>query len=117
MKNYRLKKEAVIFFKETHATRICSLDIWEGLGVDITALEEVGDPYLSYGIKQSENSSTLGGWNEKGYRFEFTIHFPSVSFYECDSFSNGKLTRELMNRIQNEINNYYVQFSEKDKTN
>ena len=110
MRNYRLKKEAVEFFQEKHATAIYSLDTWDSLGVDMKALEEIKEPYLKYGIKQSENSSTLGGWDKEGSRFEFTICFPSVEFREHDKFSKGKLTRELMNRIQQQIDYWFIEF-------
>jgi hypothetical protein len=53
----------------------------------------------------------LGGWSgEDGARFEFTIHFPSVKFNEYDKFSKGKITRELMNKIQSQINYFYDDF-------
>ena len=75
------------------------------------ALEEVEPMFVKYGIKRSECSSTLGGWSkEEGTSFEFTIHFPSVTFYEHDKFTNGRMTRELMDRIQRQINNFYEQF-------
>jgi hypothetical protein len=113
MKMYRLKKEAVEFFQEKHATAIYSADTWDSLQVDAIALEEVKNPYLKYGIKQSENSSTLGGWDKEGSSFEFTIVFPSTEFHEHDKFSNGKLTRELMNKIQQQINYWYIEFANK----
>jgi len=39
MKNYRLKKEAVQFFKKDLATTICTMDTWNKYGVDTTALD------------------------------------------------------------------------------
>lgn len=114
MKNYRLKKEAVPFFKEKFATSIHSHNVWESLGVDLKALEEVQDAYLTFGHQsESKNikTSSLSGWGEKeGSHFHFTIHFPSTKFGEHDKFSNGKVVRELMNKIQNNIDNFYSQF-------
>jgi len=113
MTKYRLKKEAIPFINEKHATHIYTLDTWESLGIDIKALERVEPAFITYGRKTGDNSSTLGGWSEKeGKDFEFTIHFPSVKFHEHDKFSKGRVTRELMNKIQNQINNFFDQFLE-----
>ena len=112
MKNYRLKKEAVQFFKKDLATTICTMDTWNKYGVDTTALEEVEDAYIKYGFKTSDIGSSLSGWGkEDGSHFHFTIHYPSVKFMEHDKFSNGKLTRELMDNMQHCINNLYSQFA------
>ena len=111
MKKYRIKKEAVPFILEKHATRVYDLGTWESIGIDINALEEVKPAHISFGIKTGENSANLGGWSkENGAEFEFTIHFPSVSFYEYDKFSKGRVTRELMDRIQRQIDNFYYGF-------
>ena len=110
MKLYRLKKEAVEYFDKKYATAIHDWDAWHKTGVDDNALEEVREPYLAHGIKTSEISSTLGGWDENGSRFCFTIYFPSVRFYEHDKFTSGKMTRELMNKIQPVISNFYNDF-------
>jgi hypothetical protein len=108
---YRLKKEAVPFILEKHATSIYELDVWESLGIDIKALEKVEPMHIKYGRKTVENSGTLCGWDEKkGTTFEFTIQFPSVTFYEHDKFTKGRMTRELMDKIQREINYFYEDF-------
>lgn len=118
MAKYRLKPEAVKFFKEKHATTIYDPLTWEEMGVDMNALEKVEEAYISHGIKSGPNSSSLGGWNEKdGTRFEFTIHFPSVKWMEHDKFTDGKMTRDLMNKIQSKINDFYSQFVNNDKNN
>lgn len=114
MKNYRLKPEAVPFFKEKYATAIYPYDTWEGIGVDVKALDEVKDAYISYGhADQRPNgiSTSLGGWGcDEGSRFHFTLHFPSMKFMEHDKFSKGRITRELMEKIQKEVNYFYSQF-------
>jgi len=111
MKNYRLKKEAVPYFKKDLATKIATIEMWNQHQVDKFALEEVEEAYVSYGHKSGKNSKTLSGWNSKeGSHFEFTIHYPSVKFSEHDKFGNGKITRELMNSLQSQINNHYKQF-------
>jgi len=110
MRKFRLKKEAVKFFKDKHATAIYSLDTWEDIQVDIEALEEVEDAYVFPGIKMSENSSSLSGWDEKGSHFHFTIVFPSVKHSEHDKFSKGKISRELLDKIQRDVNDFFEQF-------
>lgn len=118
MKMYRLKEEAVPFFLEKLATQIKSFDNWkEHYGVDMIALEEVEQAHIVYGHQSLNNdhSSTLGGWGQKkGTEFHFTIVFPSVKFMEHDKFSNGKTTRELMNKIQNSINYFYDEYISKE---
>jgi len=113
MRKYRLKKEAVTFFKEKYATAIYPIETWDGLGIDMVALEEVEDAYLVFGhesLRPDSKSSSLGGWDQEGSRFYFTIRFPGVKFGEHDKFSNGKVVRELMNKIQRDINNFYSDF-------
>lgn len=115
MKNYRLKKEAVPFFKENHATSIYDFEVWQGLQVDLKALEEVQPSYLTYGHLnlKDRRSGSLSGWSgEDGKHFYFTIHFPSVKFMESDKFGNGKIVRELMNRIQHQIDIFYQDYLE-----
>lgn len=115
MKNYRLKPEAVPFFKEKHATSIYPFDTWESLGVDVKALEEIEDAYLTFGHKDKNNkSSSLSGWDgANGSHFHFTIHFPNTKFGEHDKFGNGRIVRELMNKIQRNIDNFYSDFTNK----
>lgn len=116
MKNYRLKKEAVPFMLEKYATQILPLDTWESNGIDIKALEEVKPIFLSYGRQTSEISKTLCGWNNEGSHFEFTINFPSVQYFEHDKFSKGRIVRELMDKIQYQIDDFYTKFvSEENK--
>jgi hypothetical protein len=112
MKHYRLKKEAVPFFKEECATKIFDLETWKKYQVDEKALEEVEPACVYFGKKQSEHSSSLCGWSnleneDGGARFCFTIRFPSVKVEEYDKFSNGKITRELMNKIQQQVSWFF----------
>jgi hypothetical protein len=117
MNKYRLKPEAVPFFKESIATHILSLEDWSFYNVERQALEEVKDVYLTYGHKDKENkSSSLGGWGkDDGTHFYFTIHFPSVKFSENDKFSNGKVVRELMDKIQRHLNYFQAEYTNGEK--
>lgn len=113
-KKYRLKKEAVPFFKENLATSVYSLDVWEKYHVDTKALEEVKPLFITFGIpfKYGKfNSHTLGGWSQEDRTmFHFTIHFPSVQYCEHSKFSKGKTIRELMDKIQGELDSFYEDF-------
>ena len=42
---YRLKKEAIPFVNEKHATEVSDFEVWEKRGHDINALEEVKPPF------------------------------------------------------------------------
>jgi len=119
MKNYRLKKEAVKFFKEGLSTSVRSLDAWKDLQVDIEALEEVEDVRITYGhsstLSSGNESNSLNGWSPKdGAEFHFTIQFPSMKHRDYDQFNKGRNVRELMNRIQTEINRFQSQFLEEN---
>jgi len=110
-KNYRIIKEAVPFILEKHATAIYSLETWNSIGIDIKALEEVKPAFVSYGIKSGERSTDLSGWDkENGAKCCFTITFPSMQHQEYDKFSKGRMIRELMNKIQNNIDYFYQQY-------
>jgi stress-induced morphogen len=117
MKRYRLKKEALAFFKEDLATNVMELHAWkENYHVDEKALEEVKPAYVTFGFKEN-NGSTLSGWSNKdhnrehvGSHFHFTVHFPSTSFQEHDKFAQGRVVRELMDRIQSDLDQFYVKF-------
>jgi hypothetical protein len=112
-KQFRLKKEALPYFKEKYATRIADFDTWDKLQVDMNALEEVEPCYLTYGHNQNNKTVThLGGWSqEEGARFHFTIIFPSIKHREYDQFNSGRQLRGLMDEIQRVANNYMNQFN------
>lgn len=119
MTMWRLKKEAVPFFKEKLATQVKSWDFWEKLELDERSLEKVENPIITYGHAMEKEggyaSAWLGGWSSdgksKGERFHFTIQFPSVQMYEHEKFSNGKHIRALMDRIQSEAESWYREFN------
>jgi hypothetical protein len=116
MKQYRLKKEAVPFFKEGCATKILDLETWKQYQVEEKALEEVEDACVYFGVKFSKQSSSLCGWSDPenedgGSIFHFTIHFPSVKYEEYDRFSNGKITRKLMDKIQQQVSLFFNDFN------
>ena len=120
MKRYRLKSEAVKFFKKDLACKIYELETWvKSFNVDENALEEVEDCFVSFG-REDEIGSSLCGWgnpdNEKrktriGAHFHFTLHFPSMKYKEYDEFQKGKITRKLMDMIQNDVNHIYNEFN------
>jgi hypothetical protein len=110
MKNYRLKPEAVPFFKDGMGTKILPWDVWQEYNVDDNALEEVEECYVSFGFDHDRSSSLCGWGCQDGGRFAFTIHFPSMKHREYDKFKKGAVTRELMNKIQKELNYFYASF-------
>lgn len=120
MNSYRLKPEAVPFFKEGMKTAIADWDTWtKTYNVDPKALEEVKPCFLEYGhkyiIKTEEGedlkTGSLGGWDEKGMRFCFTLHFPSAKFFEYDKFAKGDILRKLMDDIQRNADRWYEKYS------
>ena len=113
MAKYRLKKEATPYFKETLATSIYDYETWEKLNVDDKALEEVEPAYLTFGhLNKDKASGTLSGWDgDTGSHFHFTIFFPSLKYHGHDVFTKGRVTRELMSRIQNVVNSFCENFN------
>ena len=120
MKNYRLKSEAVKFFKKDLSCKIFDLETWtKTYNVDERALEEVEDCFVSFGHK-TDTGTSLSGWGNpdderlktnKGAHFHFTLHFPSMKYQEYDVFNKGKITRELMDNIQRVANQFYHEFN------
>lgn len=104
-----------MFFKEDLATKVYDRSTWEDLRVDDNALEQVSPARVTYGIPTSKNASSLAGWAsegnpDKGSRFHFTIEFPDMKCEEYDRISKGRPVREMMNRIQDQIDRFYEQF-------
>ena len=123
MRRFRLKPEAVPFFKESLKTLITSYDRWtDTYNVDPNALEEVKPCYIEYGhahvIKGDDGrdikTGSLSGWDEKGTHFHFTIHFPSAKYCEHDKFTKGNILRKLMDAIQHDADNWYENFSNEE---
>lgn len=112
MKYYRLKKEAVPFFKASLSTNICSLDTWDQYGVDMVALEEVEPCYIDYGHKKDHAIWNAGWGANEGAHFHFTLVFPSMKYQEYDKFTKGKMMRDILDRIQKDVNYFYQNFSE-----
>ena len=110
MTNYRLKQEAVPFINKKHATCIYSLDIWDSLGIDINALEEVDPIYLTYGHINSKGSGNLCGWDEKGAKFHFTVNCPSLKHCEYQKISSDRSISELMDIMQKGVNWHFENF-------
>lgn len=121
MKKYRLKKEAVQFFRKDLATAVYDWVTWtKTYNVDEKAIEEVEPCFVSFGF-ETETGTSLKGWgnpespinkrSEKGAHFHFTLHFPSMKYEEYDRFEKGKLTRNLMSRIQDVVNSFYESFN------
>ncbi len=111
MKKYRLKKEAREFVLEKYSNSIYTLDIWNDAGIDIRALEEIKPVYITYGINDLDQGSSLSGWGgKKGAHFHFTIKFPSIKYSEYDKFSKGRELSKFMDKIQNMADNYFDDF-------
>lgn len=100
---YRIKKEAIPFIDAKYINNIYTIDTWSRMGLSENAIEEVKKPYVSYGINGT-SSTSLGGWSgEKGSRFEFTIHFPSMKYKEYDEMRKGAFIREIMDTLVSDI--------------
>lgn len=114
---YRLKPDAVPFFKNNLKTAVLDWDNWtKTYNVDPEAIEEVKPCYITYGhesIRDGVRNSSLSGWaHDKGSHFHFTLNFPSMKMREHDEFTKGNTMRGLMDAIQNTVNNFYIKFAE-----
>jgi hypothetical protein len=113
MKKFRLKKDAVPFFKEGLANSIYDFDTWKGLSVDINALEEVEEGFIKYGHAKGDTTS-LSEFGNDGSEFHFTIHFPSMKYMEYNEFSQGRTIRQLIESLQYAANRYFERFNNED---
>ena len=120
-----MTKEAGPFFRKDLATAVYDWVTWtKTYNVDEKALEEVEPCFISFGF-ETETGTSLKGWGNpesldqrktsKGAHFHFTLHFPSMKYNEYDRFENGKLTRNLMDRIQTVVNSFYESFNNNEK--
>lgn len=115
---YRLKPDAVPFFRNNLKTAVLDWDTWtKTYNVDPEAIEEVKPCYLTYGHESTRDGvrgSSLCGWDKDGSHFNFTLNFPSMKMREHDEFTKGNTMRTLMDAIQNTVNNFYLKFAEKN---
>lgn len=113
--HYRLKPNAVPFFRENLKTAVLDWDTWtKKYNVDPEAIEEVKPCYITYGHESSKDSmSSLCGWKSgEGSRYHFTLNFPSMKMREHDMFTKGNMMRGLMDAIQGVVNDFYLKFAE-----
>lgn len=91
------------------------MQTWKEYKVDEKALEEVEEARIEYGKNKNDVCKDLSSYGEKGAQFYFTIVFPSMKFKEYNEFTIGKMIRDLMNRLQNEINMFMNGFYNNQK--
>lgn len=116
MSKYRLKKEAVPFFKRDISTNVLDYDQWtKHYNVDEKALEVVKPVHITYGFRDKHGSGSTCGWsNDDGVAFHFTLNFPSMKYHDYDKFSKGKMTRSLMDRIQSVVDDFQEKFTNQE---
>ncbi len=112
MNKYRLKKDARQFFDEKFHDKISSLEFWEKEIISINLLDEVENVYVEYGIKSSENGTSLKGWGD-GYgnpkaQFHFTVNVKDIS---CKKYDTVKIP-ELMDEMQKVLNRFFKRFTD-----
>lgn len=107
MKMYKLKKEAKIFFKHDLHEKIKSIEFWNNEKIHENLLQEVDNVFVEYGIKTSECSSQLKGWNSNDgnpkAHFHFTVHVSNIDSERYDKVS----IPEMMDEMQKVVNKYF----------
>ncbi|MDR1884274.1 MAG: DUF1566 domain-containing protein [Prevotella sp.] len=104
---YRLKKEAVQFFKKELATVVDTMNFWKSKNVDEAALEKA-EAYIIYGNGETRNN--LCGFDSKnGVHFNFQVKYPVMNYREYTKFRSGESVRELMNRLQDVVDRFYLE--------
>lgn len=109
MKLYKLKKEAVPFFKDEYKSIIKPLEVWARNRIEIQALQEVPPVYLTFGFKKGE-SNYLCGWDSKDggeSHFHFTIHVPLCTHNEHEDFKSSGCIRVLMDKLTPIIEDHF----------
>ncbi len=108
MKKFRLKRDAVPFFNEKYAAEVQEFYVWESWKIDINALEEVENVFMTYGHKTSKNATSLCEWgNKDGAKFFFTLHLPTMNKRQYENFKQPKAIRQFMNDCQEMANIYF----------
>lgn len=115
MHYYRLKKEAVPFFTEHLATKVLTYNEWEKFKVHMNALEPIIPVVLKYGVKEKEGDNLrLSGWNNDRAYFNFIIEYPHMNYSDYSVISKDVKVRELMDRMQNCIDSFYIDFKNQE---
>lgn len=104
MKKYRLKEEAVPFFKDKLKNHIGDWTYWEDYNVDGKALEEVEDAYVEYGIKDKNGTGHLSGWSENNGAFIF--EYGNNATYSFSEYTSG-LAVNLKDSVSYQTKNSY----------
>jgi hypothetical protein len=105
---FRLKKEAVPFFKKRFAAEIKPFDFWYSHKIDMAALEEVKAPYISFGHMRNDGTTILSKWCSKdGSEIHFTLNFNGMSMQEHDLFKDENNIRNLMEHVEESMVAFY----------
>jgi hypothetical protein len=105
---FRLKKEAVPFFKKRFAAKIKPFDFWDSHKIDMAALEEVKTPYISFGHVWNDSTTKLARWCSKnGSEIHFTLNFNGMSMQEHDLFTDENNIRNLMEHVEESMVAFY----------
>lgn len=75
MKKFKLKYEAIQYFEKYLANAVEPLEYWKNKNVSENAIEEVGNTYITYGVKKG-GYTDLCRWQSDGSmaHFHFTLN-------------------------------------------
>lgn len=105
---YRLKKEAVPFFEYKFKNRAEKMDFWRDNHISSEALEQAPKAYIKLGIKTSDISTTISGWEGPksltDIAFTLMINDTSNAYYH--KFTQDGNVRELLEELEKTANEF-----------
>jgi hypothetical protein len=117
---FKLKKEAVPFFNKWLATKIAGVDFWNVRNISESALERVPDIHIITGHWSMTDNYTknMCGWEgnkistemSEGH-YHFTVVVPGVEFSFYNEMGSELNMRDLMDRMQNVIDEWKDEIS------
>lgn len=107
MTRYKLKKAARQFFDKKLHEEIKPLEFWNKKTISANLLDEVDKVYIDFGIKRSESTTDLKGWNnnneDPNAHFHFTVYVNDMQYVD---YKNIEIA-EVMDEIQKVLNVYF----------
>lgn len=101
-KLFRLKREAVPFFKDIYTTDVGSWETWMARGISENALEELPKVYMSYGHKDGNHTSLCSHeWKDSSAKFKFELNITDVSADLYGELKSEKNIAEMIAHMEN----------------
>jgi len=108
-KKFKLKESVMNCFTHRLHDKRENFKYWNDIGVSGNSLEETKEVHISYGIKTSESSTSLCGWNgaKKKGEFCFTLNIEDFSGKKYKELKDPEVLYSLINELE-EVSNKFI---------